>query len=46
MEKLKKRNPNIERIRRLKRMESFVEEQMERYIKIHKKHEKELNYIG
>ncbi|MBI5872087.1 hypothetical protein HZB88_03290 [archaeon] len=46
MERLRKRNPNIERIRRLRRMESFVEEQIDKYIKIHKKHEKDLSYIG
>ena len=39
-------NPNIERIRRLKRMEKFAEEQIEKYIKIHKKNAKDLRYIG
>lgn len=39
-------NPNIKRIKRLKRLESFAEEQIDRYVKIHKKHEKDLRYIG
>ncbi|MBI2547657.1 MAG: hypothetical protein HYW23_04435 [Candidatus Aenigmarchaeota archaeon] len=43
--KTKKINPNITRIRRLKRLEEFVEKQIERYVKIHKKHEKEITYI-
>jgi hypothetical protein len=42
----RKLNPNIERIRKLKRMERFVENQIEEYIKLHKRHEKELSYIG
>ena len=29
-----------------KKIEEFVHKQMERYIKIHKEHEKELRYIG
>lgn len=44
--KQSKANPNIKRIKRLKRMEKFTEEQVERYIKIHKKNEKDLRYIG
>jgi hypothetical protein len=43
--KMKKPNPNLERIRRLKRSEEFVERQIEKYVKIHKKHEKEISYI-
>jgi len=42
----KKVNPNIVRIRRLKRLESFVEKQIEEYVKIHKKNEKNIKYIG
>lgn len=44
--KTKKISPNIKRIRKLRRMEKFIEDQIEHYIKIHKKHEKELRYIG
>ena len=44
--KKSKPNPNIKRIRRLKRMEDFAEEQVAKYIKIHKKNEKDLKYIG
>lgn len=44
--KIKKANPNVQRIRRLKRLEKFVEKQIEKYVKIHKKHEKEITYIG
>jgi hypothetical protein len=29
-----------------KEIEKFIIDQMERYIKIHKKHEKDLKYIG
>ncbi len=46
MERPKKLNPNIKRIRRLKKLEDFVEEQIDKYVKIHKKHEKDLRYIG
>ncbi|MEM5801858.1 MAG: hypothetical protein QXQ18_00520 [Candidatus Aenigmatarchaeota archaeon] len=31
---------------RLKKIEKFVEKQLEKYIRIHKEHEKELKYIG
>jgi hypothetical protein len=36
---LRKRNPK-------KKIEKFAEQQLEKYIKIHKKHEKDLRYIG
>ena len=42
----KRNSSNITRIRRLKRLEKFAEEQIEHYIKIHKKNEKDLKYIG
>ncbi|MBI2084000.1 MAG: hypothetical protein HYT70_00040 [Candidatus Aenigmarchaeota archaeon] len=42
----KKPNPNIERIRRLKRLEKFAERQLEQYIRIHKKNSKDIRYIG
>lgn len=44
--KPKKLNPNIERIRRLKMLEKFAEQQLEKYIRLHKKNEKEIRYIG
>lgn len=44
--KPKKASANIQRIRRLKRLEEFVERQIEKYVRLHKKHEKELTYIG
>lgn len=42
----RKINPNIERIRRLKRLEKFAEMQLEKYIRIHKKNSKDIRYIG
>lgn len=39
-------SPNIKRIRRLKKLEKFAEEQIDRYVKIHKKNAKDLKYIG
>jgi hypothetical protein len=32
--------------KKMKQWEKFAEEQLEKYIEIHKKHEKDLNYIG
>jgi hypothetical protein len=32
--------------KKMKQWEKFAEEQLERYIAIHKKHEKDLSYIG
>jgi len=32
--------------RRMKQWEKFAEQQLEKYIAIHKEHEKDLNYIG
>jgi hypothetical protein len=32
--------------KRLREIEKFVEEQLEKYIRIHKEHEKDLDYIG
>lgn len=34
------------RMRRLMTVDEFIEHQLSRYIKIHKEHEKEINYIG
>ena len=34
------------KIKKQESIENFVKEQMKMYIKIHKKHEKELTYIG
>ena len=34
------------KIKKQKSIENFVKQQLEMYIKIHKKHEKELTYIG
>lgn len=34
------------RMSRLKRLEKFATRQIEKYIKIHKEHEKDLDYIG
>ncbi len=39
-------NSTIRRIRRLKRLEEFVEKQIDKYVRLHKRHEKELTYIG
>jgi len=35
-----------EHTNRLKCLEKFVAKQIEKYIKIHKEHEKDLDYIG
>ena len=32
--------------KKMKQWEKFAEEQLERYIQIHKEHEKDINYIG
>lgn len=32
--------------KKTKHWEKFAEEQLERYIQIHKEHEKDINYIG
>ncbi len=32
--------------KKMKEWEKFAEAQLERYIQIHREHEKELNYIG
>lgn len=32
--------------KKMKQWEKFAEQQLEKYIAIHKEHEKELNYIG
>ncbi len=32
--------------KRYRKIEEFVMEQLEKYVKLHKKHEKELKYIG
>ena len=45
MKKLKKARA-MRKNRRVKRIERFAEEQLERYLELHKKHEKDLNYIG
>jgi len=34
------------RMSKLKRLEKFATEQIEKYVKIHKEHEKDLDYIG
>jgi len=34
------------KIRRVMSVDEFIENQLSRYIKIHKRHEKEINYIG
>lgn len=38
--------PKKTKKKKMKQWEKFAEEQLERYIEIHKRHEKELNYIG
>jgi len=38
--KLKKKN------KRLNKMEKFAKEQLEKYVEIHKKNDKDLRYIG
>jgi hypothetical protein len=32
--------------KRIMSVDEFIENQLSRYIKIHKRHEKEINYIG
>lgn len=34
------------RVRRVENLENFIRKQLTRYIRIHKRHEKEINYIG
>jgi hypothetical protein len=34
------------KIKKWKLIEKFAVEQLEKYVKLHKKHEKEINYIG
>ncbi len=36
----------IKKNNKWKKIEEFVQKQMQRYIRIHKEHEKELRYIG
>ena len=32
--------------KKTRNLEDFVEQQLEKYVELHKEHEKELNYIG
>jgi hypothetical protein len=36
----------MRRIKRMRTVDDFIQDQISRYIRIHKKHEKEINYIG
>lgn len=36
----------MKKSKKAKEIEKFIEEQIEEYIRIHKEHEKNLNYIG
>jgi hypothetical protein len=36
----------VKRVRRVKTIDDFIEDQISRYVRIHKRHEKEINYIG
>lgn len=36
----------VRKIRRVKSVDEFINDQISRYIRIHKQHEKEINYIG
>lgn len=41
--KIKKK---VKKMKRVMTVDDFIENQLSRYIKIHKRHEKEINYIG
>jgi len=43
---MKKRVKRISHVSRIKKIERFIEKQMEKYLRIHKEHEKDLSYIG
>jgi len=36
----------VKKVKRVMTVDDFIEDQLSRYIKIHKRHEKEINYIG
>jgi hypothetical protein len=46
MEKAPKMKKRMKKIRRIMTVDEFIENQLSRYIKIHKQHEKEISYIG
>jgi hypothetical protein len=41
-----KSKKRIRKVKRVMSVDDFIENQLSRYIKIHKRHEKEINYIG
>jgi hypothetical protein len=41
-----KKIKNNKRIKKIKKIEQFTINELERYLKIHKEHEKDLSYIG
>lgn len=41
-----KAKKKVRRVRRVMSVDDFIENQLSRYIKIHKRHEREINYIG
>lgn len=46
MDKGSKMKKKAKKMRRILTVDEFIEAQLSRYIKIHKEHEKEINYIG
>lgn len=46
MERPRKMRKKPKKTRREKTVEDFMEEQLERYMQLHKEHEKDLSYIG
>ena len=42
----KKKVKASKKVRRVMTVDEFIESQLSRYIKIHKRHKKEINYIG
>lgn len=46
MGKAVKMKKKVKKFRRVLTVDEFIEAQLSKYIKIHKEHEKEINYIG
>jgi hypothetical protein len=42
----KNKSKSKKKSRKMNKMEKFAKEQLERYVEIHKKNEKDLSYIG
>lgn len=42
----KKKMKSSRKVKRVMTVDEFIENQLNRYIRIHKRHEKEINYIG